>query len=64
MLICATLNVKREKENHVHLEEQKVLSLYSSFKNEVIIKRNKKKDWIFLLNMMLLKIWSQHNFEF
>jgi hypothetical protein len=64
LLICATLNVKREKENHVHLEEQKVLSLYSRFKNEVIIKRNKKKDWIFLLNMMLLKIWSQHNFEF
>jgi hypothetical protein len=43
LLICATLNVKREKENHVHLEEQKVLSLYSRFKNEVIIKRNKKK---------------------
>jgi hypothetical protein len=49
LLICATLNAKREKENHVHLEEQKVLSLYSSFKNEVIIKRNKQKDWIFFI---------------
>lgn len=47
MLICATLDVKREKENDVHLEEQKVLALYSRFKNEVIIKRNKKKNWIF-----------------
>jgi len=47
LLICATLDVKREKENDVHLEEQKVLALYSRFKNEVIIKRNKKKDRIF-----------------
>jgi hypothetical protein len=55
LLICATLDVKREKENDVHLEEQKVLALYSRFKNEVIIKRNKKKKldfffwiWCFL----------------
>ena len=50
MLICAPLNVKREKENHVHLEEHKVLALYSRFKNEVIIKRNKeKKRWDFFV---------------